>query len=125
MVRKLDGTRGRAERGRTSGVTLTNIEGEVPRLAVLRAPAIVQSARATAGDVIKLRPESIPHDRTDNEERTTTADRHPVVLTGLVVDLARPVADAAKAKVRASLRLAVERKHVRALANGERRAKHF
>lgn len=120
MVSEFDSTWSRAKRCRTSGVALTDVKREVPRLAVLRAPAVIQRARAAAGNVIELGPEAIHHDRTNDQKGAAAAHCHPVVLTRLVVHLAGPVANAAKTEVRARLRFAVKSKHVGALANGER-----
>ncbi|EPY39791.1 cytochrome c oxidase subunit I [Angomonas deanei] len=76
-------------------------------------------AATAASDVIELGPESVVHDSANNEEGAANADGHPVVLTGLVVDLTGVITYTGETKVGASLSLAVEGKHVGALADGE------
>mgnify|MGYP003386906743 CR=1 FL=1 len=102
------GTRGGTVASGTRGVTLTDVEGEVPRLALLLADSPVDGNGATAADLVEVDPEvvgGVPEHGSrvgDNEGGT------PDGLTLLVVDLGGVVAYAAKTEVRPGLRARVE-----------------
>lgn len=124
MVAKLNSARRRAQSRGTSGVTLTDVKREVPRLAVLGAPTIVQVGRAATGDRIQLRPEAVILDIVDDSERDAKDQKAPVVIASLGVNLAGEVTHSSETEVGARLGLGVERQQIVALAGNQRGAKH-
>lgn len=107
-VAEVGGAGSGAHAGGTSGVTLSHIESEVPRLVVLGTPSVVELAGSSSRDLVKPCEESVVSDSGEDKHGGKSHEVAHDGLATLVVHLAGPVADVSEAEVGAGLSLGVE-----------------